>query len=159
MNKIFKWHPFLNGLFPLSIGALIFSLYKLISLIRFYPIFSSNPLFYAFVWIGAIEQVYALFFALPLSDTYTKLSDIKLIDSGIYRCCRHPGVWGFILMAVGFTLGSGSMLILWTALTWTLFDLIHVWIQDVYIFPRSIPGYDQYQRRVPFLFINVREYF
>ncbi len=156
LNKVYKWHSSFNALFPLSIFLLILSLVMIYIKMEQYTFFASNPLFYILVCLGALEQVYALFFALP-KETYTKLNEVKLVDSGLYSLCRHPGVWGFIVMAFGFTLASGSMLVLWTALSWTLLDLIHVAIQDRYIFPKSIPGYTLYQVNVPFLFFKRKE--
>ncbi len=157
LNKIYKWHHILNALFPFSIILLIVSLTMIFIQKDLYGTFSSNYLFYSLVVIGAIEQIYALFFALPYADTYTKLDEVKLVDHGIYSLCRHPGVWGFILMGLGFTLASGSFLILLTAIIWSIFDLIHVAIQDTVIFPQSIPGYLDYQEKVPFLFIKLKE--
>lgn len=155
LNKRFKWHPILNSLFPISIGLLITSLVCVYLEVNSFGSFQSYPLFYGLVVIGALEQIYTLFFALPAQTTYASLDTVRLVNTGFYGCCRHPGVWGFILMAIGFTFGSGSMLIAITAVSWTLMDILHVLIQDVFIFPHSIPGYTLYQSQVPFLGIRL----
>lgn len=157
LNKIYKWHAFLNILFPLSIALLIYALFRILMIHDQSQVFTSNVWFYALVLIGAIEQVYALFFALPANKTYVSLNDIQVIDTGLYALCRHPGVWGFIIMAIGFVFATGSCLVLWAALFWTSFDLLHIWIQDRFIFPISITGYQDYRLRVPFLFFKVKE--
>ena len=157
LNKIYKWHSLINVLFPISLILLIISLYMIYIQQDLYGSFTAYPFFYTLVIIGFIEQIYALFFALPASDTYTKLNEIQLVDHGLYSLCRHPGVWGFLLMAIGFAFGSGSLLISVTAIIWSIFDLIHVYIQDKIIFPKSIPGYLDYQEKVPFLFLKLKE--
>ncbi len=157
LNKIYKWHRSFNLLFPLSIILLIYALVMVLISQDHSIAFNSNPWFFTLVIIGAIEQFYALFFALPASDTYTKLDKVSVVDTGIYGLCRHPGLWGFILMAIGFSLGTGSTLVLWAAILWTAFDFIHILIQDQLIFPYSIDGYSDYQKRVPFLLFKLKE--
>lgn len=43
---------------------------------------------------------------------------------------------------------------LWACLIWTLLDLLHIFIQDVYFFPLTIKGYADYQKETPFLLFN-----
>jgi hypothetical protein len=39
----------------------------------------------------------------------------------------------------------------WAFLIWTIMDIIHVWVQDKYFFPKTLMGYDDYKRVTPFL--------
>lgn len=157
LNKLYKWHWIFNAFFALGILLLTFSLIMILKEQIHYGYFEGNYLFCSLIIIGAILQIYALFFALPAKDTYTLLDEIQLVDTGLYGLCRHPGVYGFLLMGIGFSLGTGSILITFTAIIWSLLDLVHVWIQDQFIFPLFIPGYKDYQKRVGFLFIKTKE--
>lgn len=156
-NKIYRWHGAFNALFPLSMGLLSVSSVFIYLQRNLWGSFTAWPIFYGLVALGLALQIHALFFALPAAKTYASLETVSLVKTGVYGLCRHPGVWGFILMSMGLTLATGSVLVLWTALVWTVLDLVHIWIQDVFFFPQSIPGYVDYQQQVPFLFFGVKE--
>jgi len=95
---------------------------------------------------------YALFFALPFSKTYvTGENSAQVVDTGLYALCRHPGVLFFCFFYLFLYGCSGQDLMFWAWLLFTAMDLLHVAVQDRYIFPKSLPGYGQYQQRVPFL--------
>lgn len=156
-NKVYRWHTSLNLLFPLSLGILVLSTFQLYLIKDAFGVFNTSPLFYGLVLLGLFEQIYALFFALPLKKTYTELTSVELVDTGLYGLCRHPGVWGFMAMGLGLSLALGSYILLTTALIWSLLDVLHVYVQDRLFFPKTIPGYLSYQKQVPFLFFGVKE--
>ncbi|MEI7667916.1 MAG: methyltransferase [Erysipelotrichaceae bacterium] len=108
--------------------------------------------------VGFIEMIYALFFALNFKHTYIEANNPKqLVDYGFYALCRHPGVWGFALWILGAAIAMGSVLALYCAIIWTSLDILHVILQDIWIFEKTIPGYAEYKRRVPFLFFGSTE--
>jgi len=43
------------------------------------------------------------------------------------------------------------MMILWANAVWTICDIIHVYLQDRFFFPRMFKDYDVYIRKVPFM--------
>jgi len=99
-----------------------------------------------------IIMIYSLFFALPFAKTYIKIEKKnKVIDTGIYALCRHPGVIGFFFFYLFLWLASGNMLIMWAGLIWTAMDVIHVYLQDRWFFPKTLNDYNAYKRKVPFL--------
>ena len=51
---------------------------------------------------------------------------------------------------------TGRMTVLWACLAWTAMDVLHVWVQDRFFFPRSIDGYREYQNATPFLIPDAR---
>jgi len=156
-NKHYHWHSALNLLFPLAIGILIWAAVSLGLNQAYYGNFQAYPLFYGLVLLGILEQFYALFFALPTKSTYVGLGPIPLVNTGLYGLCRHPGVWGFFAIGLGLTLATGSVLIAFASITWFLFDLLHIAVEDFIFFPLFIPGYLDYQKQVPFLFFGVKE--
>ena len=102
-------------------------------------------------------MLYALFIALPFQKTYMEIEkDNKVIDKGMYALCRHPGVLWFFFFYLFLWLASGKMIIMWAGIIWTIMDIIHVYVQERWLFPKNLRGYDQYQKRVPFLIPNAR---
>ena len=78
------------------------------------------------------------------------------MTTGVYALCRHPGVWGFFFMYLFLFLASGNELMLFATIVWTTLDVVHVWIQDVYFFSKTLVGYEDYQKTTPFLMINAK---
>ena len=101
--------------------------------------------------------VYCLFFALPAKDTYisndnqSNNNQLKLVNTGFYALCRHPGVWFLSLfyLFLGIVFEHSIMFYLWIANT--VGDVIYVLIQDIYIFQKTICDYHSYQTETPFL--------
>ena len=75
----------------------------------------------------------------------------SVIDTGSYAVVRHPGFWPYAAMhAVIFLLWRDARVaVVGGALV--LMDLLLVLIEDVWIFPRLLRGYDVYKQRVPML--------
>ena len=101
--------------------------------------------------IGLCLLVYSVFIEIPLTLRRHTGPGPTLVQSGTYTLCRHPGVLWLVLLLVGVLLivkrtGFVPLMILWIIL-----DIVVVAVQDRIVFPRQFPGYDQYQRRTPFL--------
>ena len=106
--------------------------------------------------LSGLGLVYVLFFALPFESTYTESDALPLVDRGAYALCRHPGFWMFGLFYFFlWQFFTGSRLFAGFVL-YTACNFLYVCVQDRYIFPRYIGGYDDYKRSVPFL-IPTRE--
>lgn len=156
INKIKTKIEILNSMFALG-ASLIF--YASIMLIintpqDFEVSLWGVVLFSTLSFISGVFMFYALFKALPFKKTYVQVNHNQVIDSGIYALCRHPGVWGFFLMYLFGFLASGRWIILVACILWTIMDILHVWIQDVYFFPKMLHGYTAYQKNTPFLIFN-----
>lgn len=101
---------------------------------------------------AAILEYQALFSSLPASSTYLgKNEPGQLVDSGMYALCRHPGALWFPLFSVSLSLGLGNCEMLVSAGLASVLNLLYVWFQDRFIFPRTIDSYRQYQDSTPFL--------
>ena len=157
LNKI-KWQkPLLNGFFAL--GGLLLILSTALCIVPELGDFSPG-MFSALSLLGLLLSgaalIYALFFALPFEDTYKDSKSLPLVSGGIYGLCRHPGFWPFLLMYVFLWLSFGGEPLLWAMLVFPLCNLIYIIIQDKYIFPLYIAGYDDYKKSVPFLIPRCR---
>lgn len=70
--------------------------------------------------------------------------------TGIYNVIRHPGVWSFLLCAIGYgyMVPDGLIMALWFA----VLNGGYTWLQDRYYFPIYLEGYEIYREEVPYLF-------
>ncbi len=104
---------------------------------------------------AAFLLVYSLFLELPFSKTYggAKYSS-ELVDTGTYALCRHPGVLWFGLMFLFFFYATGAKLLIPAGIIWTAVDIIHVYIEDKFFFPKMFPGYKNYAKSTPMLIPN-----
>jgi protein-S-isoprenylcysteine O-methyltransferase Ste14 len=102
--------------------------------------------------VATVLLVYSLFIEIPFRQTYAKTGKgSKLITTGTYALCRHPGVLWFGLLLIALILLSQATLLLVAAPVWLLADLLWVWVQDAYLFPAMFPGYRLYQEKTPML--------
>ena len=157
INKIYKIHKFLNILFALGVFLLVVSTLGI--LLGKFPA-NNIPIILLIVFgvlsiIAFVLMIYSLFFALPFNKTYvTGENSDKVIDTGMYAICRHPGVIWFLFFYLFLWLASGINVMFWAFLIWTIMDIIHVWVQDKYFFPKTLSGYDKYKMTTPFLVPN-----
>jgi len=156
-NKLNHIHPLLNAFFALGVLLLVISAGGVLLAYQDWGHFNDIPLFWLFAVAGALEMIYALFFALEFKKTYVSADNEQLVDTGLYALCRHPGVWGFAILAFSLGMALGSPIVLSTAFVWTLLDILRVYIQDNWFFMRTIPGYAEYKQRTPFLLFGVKE--
>lgn len=154
INKIFVFHKGLNVFFAVGILLLAGATAGLLAQGErdWYLSAVLHNAFWFFSLVFFLLLMFALFFALPFSRTYVKLERNNLVvDTGMYALSRHPGVLWFFLMYVSLWLASGKTLLLWAAVIWTIMDVIHVYVQDRWIFPRTLQNYRNYQNTTPFL--------
>lgn len=97
-------------------------------------------------------MIYSLFFALPFGGTYVKgRGRAKVVDTGMYALCRHPGVLWFFLFYLFLWLYSGRAVLFWACLVFSAMDVLHVYIQDRFLFEKTLESYPQYRLTTPFL--------
>lgn len=150
LNKI-KWHHrWMNLLFAVGAVLLVGATAGCIWLAE--PMWSARLIpGLAAIAAAAAALLYALFFALPFGKTYTGGEELPLVSEGIYGLCRHPGFWPFLLLYICLWLTFGGELLLMAMLVYPLCNGIYIYIQDRWIFPKFIQGYDAYRQSVPFL--------
>lgn len=94
--------------------------------------------------------LYALFGSFPVKEAYAvQDTGRQVCDSGFYAVCRHPGVLFFAWLYI--SLHFAAALPLADALIYTGLDLLLAFAEDVWIFPKTIGGYGEYKKRVPFI--------
>jgi protein-S-isoprenylcysteine O-methyltransferase Ste14 len=96
--------------------------------------------------------LYSLFINLPFRKTYVVpgVGD-RLIRTGTYALVRHPGVFWYALLLGSLILVSKSKLLLIASPVWLAMDIVHVIIQDRFLFGKMFKDYDDYRRETPML--------
>lgn len=157
-NKVHFIHKIINQCFAAATLILIgctVALYRDAAPWAISPRFLSTA-FFALAFLFGVMVVHALFLSLPFEITY--LYDGRqpggVVTSGQYALCRHPGVIWFFLAYLALWLSRPSPALLAAWLIWSAMDVLHVWVQDVYFFPRTIAGYEEYKKHTPFLIPN-----
>lgn len=108
-----------------------------------------------FLWM----LVYSLFLELPFQKTYgNKIHNTKLITTGTYALCRHPGVIWFALFYLFLFLFTAKTMILVGGTVWTILDVIHVIFQEKLFFIVMFPDYGNYINTTPMLIPNLQSY-
>ncbi len=102
--------------------------------------------------LASLAMIYSLFLEIPFKQTYLAggVGD-KLVTTGTYALVRHPGILWYALVLISLIFISRRQLMLFAAPLWLLMDVLYVWIQDRFFFPRMFPGYGRYQRETPML--------
>lgn len=102
--------------------------------------------------VGAALLIYSLFLEIPFATTYARSgAPGALVTTGTYALVRHPGVLWFAVWALGCVLVSRSQLMAVAGAVWFLADVVYVWLQETWLFPRMFAGYASYQRETPML--------
>ena len=100
---------------------------------------------------SCIGLAYALFFSLPFNDTYKERKHLLVVDQGLYGICRHPGFWMLALVYFFLWQFFGNEKLMYAFFVFNLCNLLYIIVQDAYIFPRYMHGYQEYKKRTPFL--------
>lgn len=156
MAKLKFKHNYAGILFLVGVLMVSFATIRIFMQLNWYYIGGLRALL--FILLSAFSfafMFYCLFFALPFENTYQKAGDTtQTISSGVYALCRHPGVLGFMAGYFFIYMATNSTTLFWAFAVWSLFDILHVYVQDVYYFPKTLAGYDEYKTHTPFLIPN-----
>ena len=105
--------------------------------------------------VGILLLTYSLVIEIPFQSTYLAPgAPSKLVTSGTYALTRHPGVLWLALFLAGMLLINRSLALLSAAPVWLGLDVLYVWLQDRYFFPKQFPDYAAYRRQTPMLVPN-----
>lgn len=157
INKIKYLNKYLNITYPMGFALLGLSTIALLlckyESVAYYP----KPLWITFTVISLILLINNLFFLLPFNDTYVKAEQRNaVVSTGVYSLCRHPSSFWFFLFYLFLWLASGKLIMLWAGMIWTVLNFLYVYVQDRWIFPHMLNGYDDYKKNVPFLLPNCK---
>ncbi len=104
------------------------------------------------LFVSAFLLLFSLFWEIPLRKTYlVKGVGDKLIKTGTYALVRHPGVIWYTLFLLALLLISRSRLLLIALPIWVFMDVLYVFIQEKFYFPRMFAGYEEYKKEAPML--------
>ncbi len=117
----------------------------------------SVPVGWLFSTLGGGLLIYSLAVEIPFQRTYLAPdAPSQLVTTGTYALTRHPGVLWLGLLLCGLLLVSRSRPLLIATPLWLAIDVLYVWLQDRFFFPRQFPDYGRYQRQTPMLWPNRR---
>lgn len=103
----------------------------------------------------ALLTVYAIFFAIPFDGTALK-GEQKVYTGGVYSLCRHPGVTFFLPALTFMVLAFPAGEMIRAAIALGTGDILYALMQDLWSFPRTLSGYDEYKKHTRFLLIDPR---
>jgi protein-S-isoprenylcysteine O-methyltransferase Ste14 len=108
---------------------------------------------WALAALSAVLLVYSLFLEIPFASAYIrKGKPSRLVTSGTYALCRHPGVLWLALFLAGAFLASGSLWVLAALPVWVGLDVLYVFLQEkLFFIPLFGADYREYRGRVPML--------
>jgi protein-S-isoprenylcysteine O-methyltransferase Ste14 len=106
--------------------------------------------------IGIVLIAYSLFVNIPFRQTYVAEGNSKLVRTGLYALCRHPGTYWAVLFLFGLVLVSRTVDQLIIALLFVVLNTILVIVEDKYIFPKIFPDYIEYKKNTPMLFPSAK---
>jgi protein-S-isoprenylcysteine O-methyltransferase Ste14 len=154
LNKLFSIHRTLNIFYGISNILLAVATIGILlgDTAGFHIPIGLKIIFTILAAISLLLLIYSLFFALPFKKSYIDIKKTGLVDTGIWALSRHIWVVWFLMLYLFLGLASGKLIMLYADFIWTVFNIIHVYIQDRWIFPNTLAGYKQYQNEVPFLF-------
>lgn len=162
LNKV-KWQSrILNHFFTIGSLLLVYSTLSALLKSDFKTLIHNFHIEQGLLLVGILLSgaalIYVLFFALPFESTYMETETLPVVDSGVYAACRHPGFWVFALfyLLLGFFLSNPYVTL--EAIIYSICNFIYIYIQDRFIFPHYIRGYDEYKKTVPFLIPNRRSF-
>ncbi len=76
----------------------------------------------------------------------------RLVSTGNYALCRHPGVLWLLSLHIGLLFATASRGLLEALPFWTGANLVLVGLEDLFLFPRLFgEAYSEYRLTVPFL--------
>jgi len=106
--------------------------------------------------VGAGLLTYSVVIEIPARSTYLAPgAPSQLVTTGTYALTRHPGVLWFALFMVGLVIANRSAALLIAAPVWLGLDVLYVWLQDRYFFPKQFPDYARYREQTPMLIPTV----
>ena len=106
--------------------------------------------------VSLLLLIYSLFIEIPFVQTYGRPgTGDRLVTTGTYALCRHPGVLWFSIFIVSLFLVSGSKQLLTAGPVWIGADWLYAWVQDRHLFPLMFSGYPDYRLETP-MFVPTR---
>lgn len=106
---------------------------------------------YVLAGVFFLLLVWSLFLEIPFVSAYLESrGSQRLVTSGTYALCRHPGVLWLGGLIAGLFLASGALLLAPAFIVWIGCDVLLVYLQERLFFLRLFGSdYRKYQREVP----------
>lgn len=104
-----------------------------------------------FLVLGIIAFIF-LYRALFIEVAFYKDKKEKIIKTGSYKYCRHPGVLLLFLLLIFLSLSSGSIYLFYCAFLFSALNFFIAVFEDIIFLPHKFKEYEEYKKHTPFLF-------
>ncbi len=143
---------FLNYSKFLSHSSVILLLISVTGFVVFSPKWNI-PLFVKLIFsvLSIIAFIY-LYRALFIEVAFYKDAKEKIIKTGSYKFCRHPGVSLLLLLLIFLSLSSGSIYLFYCAFLFSTLNFFVALFEDKIFLPHKFKEYEEYRKNTPFLF-------
>ena len=112
-----------------------------------------DAVFLAIGLLAFAALIYCLFFALPFQETYAdQINGRPAYTFGAYAICRHPGVLCFWIMYICIGLAALPSAMIINCVLFSMMNTAYALFQDRVTFPKTFCDYEEYRKKVPFLF-------
>jgi len=111
---------------------------------------------------SAIFSIPVLFFflrSLFFEVSFYKDENENFVRTGSYKLCRHPGVLLLFLLLFFISLATGSSYLFYGAFLFSFLNLFITIFEDKVFLPYKFKEYEDYRRKVPFLFPKLSDIF
>jgi protein-S-isoprenylcysteine O-methyltransferase Ste14 len=110
------------------------------------------------IYLGAIISIFGIILII-ISYVQIKnqfLNAKKIVNKGLYKYSRHPMYLGFIMLLMGISFFSSSLLVLVYSI---IFSILLIWqaYEEEKNMIRRFPRYKEYQRKVPMILPRKRK--
>lgn len=153
LNKIYFLHKWISVSFAIGVALIALSTVAFWSNHDLANISNPHMWFWGALSLSSLLLlVYSLFMGIPFTKTYIQSKqENTVVNTGMYALCRHPGVLWFFFFYLFLWMASGKTVLIWAGFIWTAMDVLYVFIQDRWLFPKTFAAYEEYKQEVPFL--------
>jgi len=111
------------------------------------------PLFVKVIFAAlSVIIFFFLYRALFVEVAFYKDEKEKIVKTGSYRFCRHPGVLLLFLLLIFLSLSSGAVYLFYCAFLFSILNFLVAVFEDKIFLPHKFKEYEEYKKNTPFLF-------
>lgn len=150
-KSFFKF--FFTGGFILIFGSTLFAFISDLSEIsNGVQLITGIILFIIFLYL----LIYTLFFAIPFKESYVEQFENRTVyKEKMYALSRHPGVLWFVGLYGSLVLIIPTDLMIILCVVLSLLNIVYIFIQDFWSFPKLFVDYKEYKKGTPFLIPSI----
>ncbi len=107
--------------------------------------------------LAGLSLFYVLFIEISLFSEISSTGERLVFRRGTYSLVRHPGFYPFMLLIASLYLYSPGWSFLLKGVYLILLNLLTIYLEDRFFFPRLFRDYNDYKTSVPFLLPGMKK--